>query len=315
MNSAASVAVRMSFPQRLRGASLVLTQLAFIPGEGVTADEVPVRVRMASSLAPRSRVRQTPDLESVVADAIVEEFQPQLLTVVRDFLTALWNTTRQASERPEAAPATDEPQAAPWLPVISRGAPSLTMSFGSAPGDKDTRFSGSPIGPTLLPLVRAFGAASGFPGLARQGVSNLTGTPKHRGEMLILPPAPLAFGPSAQPRSLVRQPGLALKDSLTVPARREDFTADAPLAVRALPMTLPIAPLPPTPSEEHWRVQRAASGEPSAAPAGGEAHQQSVNLASQEKGSAANDVHLLANEVWSLLKRKLETESERLGRR
>lgn len=91
--------------------------------------------------------------------------------------------------------------------------------------------------------------------------------------------------------------------------------ADVPLTVRVLPMTLPVAPLPPTASEEHWRVQRAASGEPSAAPASGGTHQQSVNLASQEKGAAANDVHLLANEVWSLLKRRLETESERLGRR
>ncbi len=83
---------------------------------------------------------------------------------------------------------------------------------------------------------------------------------------------------------------------------------------RALSMALPVPPAPPL-SEGTWAIQRAASGSPSAAPSASESHQQDVNLASQEKGAAANDVHLLANEVWSLLKRRLETEAERIGRR
>jgi len=83
---------------------------------------------------------------------------------------------------------------------------------------------------------------------------------------------------------------------------------------RALSMALPVPPAPPL-SEGTWAIQRAASGSQSAAPSASESHQQDVNLASQEKGAAANDVHLLANEVWSLLKRRLETEAERIGRR
>jgi len=79
-------------------------------------------------------------------------------------------------------------------------------------------------------------------------------------------------------------------------------------------MTLPTPPATRLESGT-WAVQRVASGTDSAAPAGGKAGQADVNLSAQEKGEAANDVHLLANDVWALLKRRLETESERLGRR
>ncbi len=302
--AAASVAVSIGSPQRLRRSSLALTQAAYVAREGETAAELPARVRMAPSQAMRTQGRQTPDLETVVADVIVQEFQPQLLTVVRDFLAALWNTVQHSDERPEAVSATAVPQAAaPWLPVLSGAAPLPAMSFGSTPGDRSALFSGSPAGPTLLP-----------PGLAWQVVPDLTVTPKPPTERTgVRPAAPLAVGLSARPRTRVRQTRLAPEGAL--PARREGPAEVLPLAARALPMTLPVAPQPPTPAEDHWRVQRATSGEPSAAPAGSASHQQSVNLASQEKGAAANDVHLLANEVWSLLKRKLETESERLGRR
>lgn len=88
----------------------------------------------------------------------------------------------------------------------------------------------------------------------------------------------------------------------------------AALPPRALPMILPV-PAPLTPTDDAWAIQRVASGGPSAALAGTKSVQPDVNLVSQEKGAAANDVHLLANEVWSLLKRRLETEAERLGRR
>jgi hypothetical protein len=40
-----------------------------------------------------------------------------------------------------------------------------------------------------------------------------------------------------------------------------------------------------------------------------------ANLTSSEKGAEANDVHLLANEVWIQLKRRLRIEAERLGPR
>ncbi|HWA81955.1 MAG TPA: hypothetical protein VG820_00875, partial [Fimbriimonadaceae bacterium] len=44
-------------------------------------------------------------------------------------------------------------------------------------------------------------------------------------------------------------------------------------------------------------------------------HEQTTNPQAQDPGAAAHEVNLLANEVWTLLKRKLLHESERLGKR
>ena len=107
-----------------------------------------------------------------------------------------------------------------------------------------------------------------------------------------------------------------------VPARMVPAVVNAPAVAKtaALPsppgpaMMLP-SPAPPTSLEDAWAIQRVVSGSQGAGISATEASQQDTNLASQEKGAAANDVHLLANEVWSLLKRRLETEAERSGRR
>ncbi len=58
-------------------------------------------------------------------------------------------------------------------------------------------------------------------------------------------------------------------------------------------------------------VQREASESP--APTGSKAH--SAEAAKGDTGDAANQVQLLATEVWSILKRRLEIEGERRGRR
>jgi hypothetical protein len=65
-------------------------------------------------------------------------------------------------------------------------------------------------------------------------------------------------------------------------------------------------------------AQREATGDE---PEGGSAQSQSGNPTSgpggeaDGKGAAANDVHLLANEVWSLLRRRITVEAARSGRR
>jgi hypothetical protein len=41
----------------------------------------------------------------------------------------------------------------------------------------------------------------------------------------------------------------------------------------------------------------------------------STNSIAQDPGASAHDVGLLANEVWSILKRKLQFEAERIGKR
>lgn len=44
-------------------------------------------------------------------------------------------------------------------------------------------------------------------------------------------------------------------------------------------------------------------------------HEQTTNPQAQDPGASAHEINLLANEVWTLLKRKLLLESERLGKR
>jgi hypothetical protein len=65
-------------------------------------------------------------------------------------------------------------------------------------------------------------------------------------------------------------------------------------------------------------VQRARTGSDVATPSRGSSrhteHQTDVN-SPRDPGSSAGDINMLANEVWSLLKRKLTFEAERLGRR
>jgi len=111
-----------------------------------------------------------------------------------------------------------------------------------------------------------------------------------------------------------RRRGVAVLDTM----RRESQRPVMPQA----PMARPLAMALPVPgasheqaAEEAFAIQRVETGGQSAAASPSEASQKDTNLASQEKGAAANDVHLLANEVWSLLKRRMETEAERSGRR
>lgn len=110
---------------------------------------------------------------------------------------------------------------------------------------------------------------------------------------------------------------MALTES--VGGRRSAVLTPAPKApalttLRAPAMALPHPPAPAA-VDEGWAIQRVASGGSSAGGAEAKSPQQDINLVAEEKGAAANDVHLLANEVWSLLKRRLETEAERTGRR
>ena len=44
-------------------------------------------------------------------------------------------------------------------------------------------------------------------------------------------------------------------------------------------------------------------------------HSESTNPEAQDPGASAHEIGLLANEVWSLLKRKIKFEAELLGKR
>jgi hypothetical protein len=329
---------------------------------------------VAANLMAQSPEQINRDLEETVA----EEFQPQLLTVVQNFLREVWNALSFARAGLEAVPAvpdsrsilagaigqsaiigTDTPPSAPHLRLIRM--PTRQSFLREAPSplivgrQSDSVFAARML-PTAWPsAARNIPAAQRFPentgrdlverdlaerglserGLSERGLSDAEEAPKRRmGLPGLWPLPPTSRLPEG---SRTHFPlGMTIAEARqTIAARREALTARSapssigrgstptisPSPVRPLPMTLPaaamtlpVAAISP-PSEEIWAIQRSASGEQSAAATLPEAHQQDVNLASQEKGAAANDVHLMANEVWSLLKRRLETEAERIGRR
>ena len=316
----------------------------------------------AANLMAQPQEQINRDLEEIV----VEEFQPQLLTVVQNFLREVWNALSFAREGLEAVPAVpdsrsiiadvigqaaitgiDTPPSVPRLRLIRT--PTRQSFLREAPShlivgrQSDSVFAARMLPTAWPPVARNIPAAQRFlknaerdlaerdlaeTDLAERDLAETEETPKRQmGLPGLWPLPPTSRLPEG---SRTHFPlGMTIAEARqTIAARREALAARntpssvgrvsmptiSPSLVRPLPMTLPAAAMPPS-SEETWAIQRAASGEQSAAATLPEAHQQDVNLASQEKGAAANDVHLMANEVWSLLKRRLETEAERIGRR
>ncbi|MFI5385010.1 MAG: hypothetical protein ACHQ50_02720 [Fimbriimonadales bacterium] len=90
------------------------------------------------------------------------------------------------------------------------------------------------------------------------------------------------------------------------------------LSLRAPDMTIATS-VPARPPQQTAMIQRAtASGgavHANRSDHAPDSHGDQTNSQAQDPGASAHDVNLLANEVWSLLKRKLLFESERLGKR
>jgi len=125
-----------------------------------------------------------------------------------------------------------------------------------------------------------------------------------------LPTAAIAPGALA----LTARPTLSLSTDDAVPGARPSIP---------LPPRTPELPLPPrdrTAVLENAAIQRSAAGRSPAgdAPSGGSGGTQSdapheAGAEPEGQSSPANDVQLLAGEVWSLLKRRLVYEAERMG--
>lgn len=252
-------------------------------------------------------------------EAVTAEFQTPLLALVRGFLRDFLGRTAASAQsvvvpsengqKPTIEkPTVENPTVwtarrfAALLSAVQRAAlppfdapslgPALDGENAGAPGTPAWAALSSPVftkSQALRDAQAPWSRRIGMPGMPRRGFLSKR-VPSHS-----------AGGLTLADTSATRRGG-ALTDALKVPA-----------ASHAPAMVLPF-PTAPLPSDEGWAIQRVASGSASAGRAEAKSPQQDINLVAEEKGAAANDVHLLANEVWSLLKRRLETEAERTGR-
>lgn len=282
--------------ESVRGPVVLWAAPRFVPSEAFRL-RLPIPLRMEQGFAPRIAAESSPD--APVREVVIE------------------NSSLAAGPHPGRPPLAPMPETATWqdvralplhrLPLTERDALSFAAKM-------------SPLAP-LAVLTDAPGARRVVDRdtLDKDKLERRRGWPALRAVVPAAPPALSA--PSVRLPIPMRfpkpSPAVTAAFDPTRPATtilRTGTRATILPSPRALSMALPVLPAPPL-SEGTWAIQRAASGSQSAAPSASESHQQDVNLASQEKGAAANDVHLLANEVWSLLKRRLETEAERIGRR
>lgn len=272
----------------------------------------------------------------IFEEAVVAEFQPPLLALVRGFLsdflsgfqeTATGQSARGAAVSPVPAAlvrgGTDQKSVdedlptetahglAPRLPAARRAVPPpFDLPPLGAPPERDKAWTPGTPARAALPS-----SAPGGSRVLRGALTPWTHPADPVGRLL-----PDRHSPEHPANGGTG--GMALTEAMA--SRQSVALADAPKALtskasalrppRAPAMALPL-PTAPVPADEGWAIQRVASGSPSAGGAEAKSPQQDINLVAEEKGAAANDVHLLANEVWSLLKRRLETEAERTGRR
>ncbi len=193
--------------------------------------------------------------------------------------------------RPEAEPAVDTPAAAqapvslPSPTAMPRPAPTLAAAPAWARSAQPAGSSAT-IGTRTAPLSRTVGIPAS-PRVAMPSLGLPSPPPAASAPSMALPSAAAA---APRPTRMVSTVSRRAPDML-LPALRRDA---GPLAIQKA-----------SPGD----VARPAT----AAPRASEPQKASM-LASQDRGAAANEIHLLANEVWSLLKRRLAAESERRGR-
>lgn len=187
--------------------------------------------------------------------------------------------------------------------------------------------------PMPRPLLVATPARGDFPQVADGGaafpaVAALAAPPARRNTPtntpINTPPRSLARSPAPAPTATLLPSAalfLAASPVRSGPAAavRETFVRALPtvhrMAERAPQMRLSAAgPRARGVSAQTLLAQRAAqdeAGEKSAPPPGAN---REPDRAPGDRGAEQSDVHLLANEVWSLLKRRLRAEAERQGR-
>ena len=238
--------------------------------------------------------------------------------------------------------------AAPW----ASASPNLTRPSVGSPGLLGRAFSpGRPGGQSLLtPGGRAFGSAgSGGSFLpSRPSAGATPGSAAFGGPTLRSAALPTLSAPSLPGMAPLRLPSAAATPSLGTLARSAPLVSSSTSLSLGQPSRLPLASsMPMLPSASHapsiiverapqmplappsplagraarpdadttMVIQRAVSGMPTpAARSGGATAAREGNPGAANAEGGANEVNLLANEVWSLLKRRISWEADRRGR-
>lgn len=232
-------------------------------------------------------------------------------------------------------PAAGVAAAAAGSRVASRFSPSQPVGTGAGPSATVHEALPSLDAPTTAPAERFSTPASAAPiGMSRPGGAQSpqipavtpTGTPA----------TPSFSAPSFSPPSMARPsvptttagaraslPSLGSMSTSTyapaMPSSTSTFTSSTTNLVSRAP-EMPIAASVPASrsfTQTQSVIQRARPG--GAVHANRTEHsnrtESTTNSIAQDPGASAHEVGLLANEVWSILKRKLQFEAERLGKR
>lgn len=227
------------------------------------------------------------------------------------------------------------------------GGPQLSISGGSLPIGLPI-FGGRPRPPLSLPTRKVIPtAASGF--APKQTLPVATQAEKPKSSPTRPPWSPPAR-PTPGPRSMPAEPSFGPESDSTTPTvptpRRSAFEAPSlstpsPAAANAPAPTLPdLTPQPttrvgtsisnvrqpdrllpnlselqkPKQTPASLTVQRSEARTPARTGGATQARRQSQGE-SQQQGTQGADVNALANEVWMLLKRRIDQEKDRFGRR
>jgi hypothetical protein len=197
----------------------------------------------------------------------------------------------------------------PFQPAIGLGPSGTTHTgaFSRAPADvpipmahKGTGFS------PRIPAVQ---------GSANPAIPDMTHSTASRAPSLT-PPAFSTAGGGRPNLPSLKAP--AMETAAKAPSPSGPVPLPYPnVSSRSLP-EMPIATsIKAKPPAAAMSLQRNRTGASPASPAGSSSqteHDSDVN-SPRDPGASAGEINLLANEVWSLLKRKLTFEAERLGKR
>jgi hypothetical protein len=152
------------------------------------------------------------------------------------------------------------------------------------------------------------------PAVARSAAKGPLGTPAVKIPAVAASPSASAAPTRNVVNAVVKVEPAPVHVLPTAPAFKPVAAATTTNASTTARPAMPLVEKKPEPREDPALAVQASKGEPVAA-AGGRASAQTSTSAAGAKGSKDAEIGLLANEVWSLLKRRLAFEAQRAGQR
>lgn len=197
----------------------------------------------------------------------------------------------------------------PAVPVAARPSPPPKPLVSTKPVAPETlsRENGPKI-PAPVTVAPPFPA----PVTARQGPKTDVGSQPLRTPALATPTGSTVEPLRSVVNAVVKVEPAPINVLPTAPAFKPVTATTTSASTTGRP-AMPLAEKKPEPREEAAMAVQASEGEPMAAAGGRSATQASTNAAGSS-GSKDAEIGLLANEVWSLLKRRLAFEAQRAGR-